>query len=89
MLCRVGRTVLTLVGMVGAGTAYAWAENLYGGYAWWFHLGGLVVTAGLVVWTLRRRRACSRDGAKAAGWNTGRTNGDDPSGVERCGDRRG
>lgn len=68
MVCCVGPTVLALVGMVGAGTAYVWAENLYGGYAWWFRLAGLVVTVGLVVWALRRRRACTVAGAKAARW---------------------
>lgn len=68
MLCCVGPTVLALVGAVGAGTAYVWAENLYGSYGWWFRLAGLVVTVGLVVWALRRRRVCSLGGAKAARW---------------------
>lgn len=49
MTCCVGPTVLALVGVVGAGTAYAWAERLDGGYAWWFRLGGLVVMVARVV----------------------------------------
>lgn len=68
MLCCVGPTVLALLGVVGAGTAYAWAEDLYGGYAWWFRLVGLAVTVGLAVWALRRRRACSLAGARVARW---------------------
>ncbi|HEY4007615.1 MAG TPA: hypothetical protein VGM60_20870 [Pseudonocardia sp.] len=67
MLCCVGPTVLALAGVLGAGTAYAWAEELYGGYAWWFRLGGLAVTVGLVVWALRRRQSCSLGGVRA-GW---------------------
>ncbi|HEX5403026.1 MAG TPA: hypothetical protein VFX16_12070 [Pseudonocardiaceae bacterium] len=68
MLCCVGPTVLALLGVLGAGTAYAWAEDLYGGYAWWFRLAGLAVTGGLVILTLRRRQACSLAGARAARW---------------------
>ncbi|HEY9524415.1 MAG TPA: hypothetical protein VIR33_14340 [Thermopolyspora sp.] len=33
MLCCLGPTALALIGVVGAGTAYAWASTLYGGYA--------------------------------------------------------
>ncbi len=66
MVCCVGPTVLALLGVLSAGTAYVWAEDLYGGYAWWFRLAGLAVTVGLVVWALRRRRACSLAGARAA-----------------------
>lgn len=68
MLCCVGPTVLALIGVLGAGTAYTWAEDLYSGYAWWFRLVGLVATSGLVIWALRRRRACSLAGARAARW---------------------
>lgn len=68
MLCCVGPTVLALIGVVGAGTALSWADDLYGGYAWWFRLGGLAVMAGLVVWALRRRRSCSLGGVRAARW---------------------
>jgi len=66
MLCCVGPTVLALLGVLGAGTAYTWAVDLYGGYAWWFRLAGLAVTAGLVIWALRRRRACSLAGVRTA-----------------------
>jgi hypothetical protein len=65
MLCCVGPTVLALLGVLSAGTAYAWAETLYGGYTWWFRAAGLLATVGLLVWALRRRRACSVAGARA------------------------
>ena len=47
ILCCVGPTVLALVGLVSAGTTFAWATDLYDNYAWWFRLGGLAVLAGL------------------------------------------
>jgi len=59
MLCCAGPTVLALLGIVGAATAYGWAENLYGGYAWWFRGAGLLVMAGLVAGSLRRQRRCT------------------------------
>lgn len=64
MLCCLGPTALALVGVVGAGTAFAWATELYNGYAWLFRLGGLAMLAGLVWWSLRRRRACSLAGMR-------------------------
>lgn len=64
MLCCVGPTVLALIGVLSAATAYTWGENLYNGYAWWFRLGGLVATVALVVWALRRRKSCSIGGAR-------------------------
>lgn len=68
MLCCVGPTVLALLGVVGAGTAFAWATDLYAGYAWLFRLGGLAVLAGLVWWSLHRRKACSVAGMRR--WRT-------------------
>lgn len=68
ILCCVGPTVLALVGVVSAGTAYAWANDLYGGYAWWFRLGGLAVLALLVWWALRRRQMCSLGGLRRTKW---------------------
>ncbi|HZZ47778.1 MAG TPA: hypothetical protein VFE65_12910 [Pseudonocardia sp.] len=65
MLCCVGPTVLALVGVLSATTAYAWAETLYGGYTWWFRVAGLLATVVLIVWALRRRQACSLAGARA------------------------
>ncbi|WP_393916653.1 hypothetical protein [Halostreptopolyspora alba] len=59
ILCCVGPTVLALLGIVSAGTAFVWATDLYDGYAWWFRLAGLAVLAGLVWWSLRRRGVCS------------------------------
>lgn len=68
ILCCVGPTVLALVGLVSAGTAFAWATNLYDNYAWWFRLGGLAVLAGLVWWSLRRRDQCSVAGMRRWRW---------------------
>src|SRR5215470_13353149 len=68
ILCCVGPTVLALVGIVSAGTAFAWATNLYDNYAWWFRLGGLAVLAGLVWRALRRRNQCSVAGVRRWRW---------------------
>lgn len=64
ILCCVGPTVLALLGVITAGTAFVWATDLYDGYAWWFRLGGLVVLIALVVWSLTRRSQCSLAGAR-------------------------
>lgn len=68
ILCCVGPTVLALLGLVSAGTAFAWATDLYAGYAWWFRLGGLVVLVGLVWLSLRRRNQCSVAGMRRWRW---------------------
>lgn len=65
ILCCVGPTVLAMLGVVSAGTAFVWATDLYDGYAWWFRLAGLVVLAGLVYWSLRRRNQCSLAGVRS------------------------
>jgi membrane associated rhomboid family serine protease len=67
ILCCVGPTVLALLGIVSAGTAFAWATNLYGNYAWWFRLGGLAALAGLVWWSIRRRNNAVSRGCDAGG----------------------
>ena len=64
ILCCVGPTVLALLGMVSAGTAFAWSTDLYDNHAWWFRLGGLVVLATLVWFSLRRRGQCSIAGVR-------------------------
>jgi hypothetical protein len=64
ILCCVGPTVLGLFGIISAATAFAWANNLYDNYAWWFRLGGLAVLAALIWISLRRRRQCSIDGIR-------------------------
>lgn len=64
MLCCVGPTVLALLGVVGASTAFVWSTALYDGYAWWFRAAGLVVLALLAWWALRRRRQCSIAGVR-------------------------
>ncbi len=64
LLCCVGPTALALLGIVSAGTAFAWSNDLYGGYAWWFRLGGLVLLALLVLVALRRRNQCSLGGVR-------------------------
>ncbi|MEV2278093.1 hypothetical protein AB0I72_21155 [Nocardiopsis sp. NPDC049922] len=66
ILCCVGPTVLALLGVVSAGTAFVWATDLYEGYAWWFRLAGLAVLSALVWWSLYRRRMCSLNGAREA-----------------------
>jgi cytochrome c biogenesis protein CcdA len=68
ILCCVGPTVLALLGLVSAGTAFVWATDLYAGYAWWFRLGGLAVLAGLVWLSLRRRNQCSVAGMRRWRW---------------------
>jgi len=64
ILCCAGPTVLAVVGVVGAGTAYAWANTLYDGYAWLFRVAGLLVLGGLVAWSLKRRNQCTLVGAR-------------------------
>lgn len=66
IFCCVGPTLLALLGIVSAGTAYAWSYDLYDGYAWWFRLAGLGVMALLVWRALRKRDACSVGGVRAA-----------------------
>lgn len=69
ILCCVGPTVLALVGVVSAGTAFAWATSLYGNHAWWFRLGGVAVLGLLVWWALRRRGQCSVAGLRRWRWH--------------------
>lgn len=64
LLCCVGPTVLALLGVVSAGTAFVWANDLYDGYAWPFRLGGLALLIGLVAWSLRRRNQCTLGGIR-------------------------
>jgi hypothetical protein len=64
ILCCVGPTVLGLFGIISAATAFAWANNLYDNYAWWFRLGGLAVMGALVWISLRRQRQCSIAGMR-------------------------
>lgn len=64
LLCCVGPTVLALLGVVSAGTAFVWASDLYDGYAWWFRAGGLLLLIVLVVWWMRRRDECSLGGVR-------------------------
>ena len=64
LLCCVGPTVLALLGVVSAGTAFVLANDLYDGYSWLFRLAGLAVLAGLVVWALRRRNQCTLGGVR-------------------------
>lgn len=68
ILCCVGPTVLALLGLVSAGTAFAWATDLYGDYAWWFRLGGLAVLVLLVWLSLRRRDQCNVAGVRRWRW---------------------
>lgn len=68
ILCCVGPTVLAMFGIVSAGTAFVWANNLYDNYAWWFRLGGLVVLVALTWVALRRRNQCSVAGVRRLRW---------------------
>jgi len=63
-LCCVGPTVLALLGVVSAGTAFVWATDLYDEYSWLFRLAGLAVLGGLVAWALRRRNQCTLGGVR-------------------------
>ena len=68
IMCCVGPTILALFGIVSAATAFAWANDLYGNYGWWFRLGG-VATVTLLVWlALRRRNQCSLDTIRRLRW---------------------
>ena len=68
IMCCVGPTILALLGVVSAGTAFVWATDLYDNYAWWFRLAGLAVIAALVWLTLRRRNQCSVAGVRRVRW---------------------
>lgn len=68
MLCCAGPTLLALLGVVGAGTAYTWSVHLYDGYSWWFRLAGLAVLVALVALALRRRDQCSVAGVRHWRW---------------------
>jgi hypothetical protein len=68
ILCCVGPTVLALFGIVGAGTAFVWATDLYTNYAWWFRLGGLAVLVALTWVALRRRNQCSIAAVRRLRW---------------------
>jgi len=68
ILCCVGPTVLAAFGIISGATALAWANNLYGNYAWWFRLSGLGILALLAVVALRRRNQCSLGGVRRLRW---------------------
>jgi hypothetical protein len=68
ILCCVGPAALALLGIVSAGTAFVWATDLYGGYAWWFRLAGLTVMVVLVWVVLRRRNQCTLSGVRGVRW---------------------
>lgn len=68
MLCCVGPTVLALTGVISAATAFAWANNLYDNYGWWFRLGGLGALTLLVFVALRRRDQCSLGAIRRLRW---------------------
>ena len=64
ILCCVGPTVLALLGVVGAGTAFVWANDLYDNDKWWFRLAGVAVMVAVVRWSLRRRQMCTLQGLR-------------------------
>lgn len=73
ILCCVGPTVLAMFGIISGATALAWANNLYGNYAWWFRLSGFGVLALLVWIALRRRNQCSLGGVRRLRWRLATT----------------
>lgn len=64
ILCCVGPTILALIGVMSATTAFSMATNLYDNWTWLFRLAGLAVTVGLIWWALRRRRSCTLRGVR-------------------------
>ena len=68
VLCCVGPTLLAMFGIISGAPALAWANNLYGNYAWWFRLSGLSVLALLVWIALRRRDQCSLAAVRRTRW---------------------
>ncbi len=64
ILCCVGPTVLALLGVVTASTAFVWASDLYDGFSWWFRLAALVVLLSFWVLALRRRSQCTLGGVR-------------------------
>ncbi|MDT0382553.1 hypothetical protein RM572_27730 [Streptomyces sp. DSM 42041] len=62
--CCVGPTLLALLGIVSATTAFAWATTLCDDYAWWFRLAGLAVLTVLAWVALRRRNQCTVAGLR-------------------------
>lgn len=66
MLCCVGPTVLALIGVMSAATAFSFATTLYNQWAWAFRLTGLAVTVLIVWWALRRRKSCTLRGVRAS-----------------------
>lgn len=68
IMCCVGPTVLALLGVISAASAFTLATDLYDGYAWLFRLAGLG-TLGALLWVvLRRRRMCSVVGVRRVKW---------------------
>lgn len=68
ILCCAGPTVLAILGIISATTAFAWANDLYDNYAWWFRLGGLAVLALLVWIALHRRDQCNLAAIRRLRW---------------------
>lgn len=66
VLCRADHP--GVVGIISAATAFAWANDLYDNYAWWFRVSGLAVLAILVWWALRHRNRCSVNAIRRLRW---------------------
>lgn len=64
ILCCVGPTILGLLGIISAATAFAWANDRYDNFAWWFRLGGIAVLVFLIWLSLRRQRECTISGLR-------------------------
>ncbi len=63
--CCVSPVVLYLLGLATATEAVGLGNTLYGRYAWYFRLAGLLVGGAAITLYLRRRGVCDLRGARA------------------------
>lgn len=61
--CCVSPVFLALLGIVSVSSAVALAYNLYGNYAWYFRIVGLVILGIAFYYYLKKKRQCSIRGA--------------------------
>ena len=66
--CCVSPVVLALLGIATAAEAVSLGDTLYYTYGWYFRGAGAIVATIAVVLYLRRRGACSIDGAVRYRW---------------------
>ena len=66
--CCVSPVVLALLGIATTAEAVSLGDTLYYTYGWYFRGAGMIVATTAVVLYLRRRGACSIDGAYRCRW---------------------